>query len=431
MNIQPIIDQLKPAETYWLGYSGGLDSHVLLHLLSYTQLNIQAVYINHGLSVNANAWASHCEQVCRELAISFTTICVQAEAEIGQSPEAAAREARYQAFSQLLQPGDYLLTAHHQDDQAETLLLQLLRGAGSKGLASMPLLKPFAQGHQLRPLLEYSRAELLAYAKAHHLNWIEDESNSDTRFDRNFIRQQIMPALAQRWPAASRTIARAAKHLAEEGKTLAWFVARELAELVGSQAQTLSVSKLLTHTTIRQKLLVRAWLQQLALPTPSEAQLEQMLSSVVNSKQDAQPQVEWEAYQLRRYRDKLYVLPNRPSLAEPNIIPWDLKSPLILPRQVGSLTAELVLGQGLSQQQAQQGQVTIRFRQGGERCKPQGRIGTHPLKKLFQEWDIPPWLRDKVPLLYINEELAAVIGFCICEPFAAKVNEAGYKVKQL
>jgi tRNA(Ile)-lysidine synthase len=343
---------------------------------------------------------------------------------VGQSPEAAARMARYQAFAKLLQPGDYLLTAHHQDDQAETFLLQLLRGAGLKGLASMPIGKSFAQGYHLRPLLSYSRSELLIYAKEHKLVWIEDESNFNTHFDRNFIRHQVMPLLQQRWPAAASTVARAAKHLAEASELQEWLANSELTKITGSQPQTMAIDKLAAYPVAIQKWLLRGWLAQKQFPMPSEMQLQRMLHDVLDSREDADPQVIWQSHQLRRYRNDLYALPLAKTCSHNFIIPWDIKSELVLPNQRGTLTLQTTQGQGLSKPVLQQAQVTIRFRQGGERCQPKGRIGSHPLKKLLQEWGVPPWQRDQIPLLYVEEQLAAVVGFCVCEPFAVTEPEA-------
>lgn len=422
--LQTLFSKLDRVKTFYVGYSGGLDSHVLLHILYKLKLNLRAIYIDHGLSHNTKAWAKHCEQVCNDLTVPFQAITVNAKPTLGQSPEASARAARYRAFTELLQAGDYLLTAHHQDDQAETFLLQLLRGAGLKGLSSMPVAKPFAQGYHLRPLLYHSRGELLKYAQEHELVWIEDESNANTHFDRNFVRHQIMPSLQRRWPAASSTIARAARHLAETAELQEWLANNELIKIAGSQPQNIAISKLTAYPLAAQKWLLRSWLAQQNLSMPSEKQLERMVCDIVHSRQDANPQVTWQGNQLRRYRDDLYALPLVTLDADSPIIPWNLTSELFLPNRMGRLSLQAIQGQGLKKQALEQAKVSIRFRQGGERCQPKGRKGSHALKKLLQEWHVPPWQRDKIPLLYLEEQLAAVIGFCICEPFAVTEPQA-------
>ena len=427
--LDSILSSLDPSKNFYVGYSGGVDSHVLLHILSRRKLKLKAIYINHGLSPNAEQWAKHCEHICQSLQVPWQTIKVNAQPKAGQSPEAAAREARYRAFADLMQPGDYLLTAHHQDDQAETLLLQLLRGAGVKGLASMPVIKPFAQGYQVRPLLGVNRSEILAYASQNQLQWIEDESNLNTDFDRNFIRQQVMPLLNQRWPVAANTIARSAKHLAEVYEVESWFAENELAKLSGSQPKTLSISELLTYPQAIQKLLLRRWFNVQGLPMPSEAQLERMLTDVLHCREDADPKVVWQHYQLRRYRDDLYALPLITNFDNTVVIPWDLTGEVALPQQLGRLAVKKIQGQGINPKLTAQAQITVRFRQGGERCQPQGRVGSHPLKQLLQEWSVPTWQRNYIPLLYLNDELAAVIGYCICQPFSVAPKETGLVIE--
>jgi len=207
-----------------IAYSGGLDSHVLLHAVAAMRAELTgcefiAVHINHGLSEKAGQWTKHCANQCEVLNITFAHINVDAKNKTGESPEAVAREVRYQAFREFMQPGDCLLTAHHQDDQAETLLIQLLRGAGPRGLAAMPYYSDFAEGWHARPLLNFSRDELHEYAQQtfsqNQSAWIDDESNSDTRFDRNFLRHEIIPKLKARFPGMAATLSRSAGLCAE------------------------------------------------------------------------------------------------------------------------------------------------------------------------------------------------------------------------
>ena len=421
----------------WLGYSGGLDSHVLLHalveLITTQQFNIaltqlHAIHINHGWSQHASAWDQHCRQVCYDLNVDYRSLTINAKAENGESPEAYAREARYAALTNFINEYDLLLTAHQQDDQAETLLVQLLRGSGIKGLASMPQLTPFAKGWHLRPLLAVTRDDLLAYAKQQQLKWIEDESNANTRYTRNFLRHTILPALKQRWPQVNATLARVAEHCAEAAALLDELAQEDLAKIRGTQPNTLSCSALLQLSESRQKNILRYWFTQLNCEIPSTAQLQHILQDVLNSKEDACPKVVWQHKALRRYQDNLYLTDNI-DLHNPDVMyEWDLKTPLFIP-PIGTLTAILKPAQGIRADIHQLGKLTIRFRQDGERCHPIGRQGSHPLKKLFQEWQVPPWQRDQIPLLYCDDQLAAVIGYCICEPFANKNSETSWLVE--
>ncbi len=423
----PVFNNLSNRQ-FWLGYSGGLDSHVLLHALV-SLINEQAfpirlnqlhvIHINHGWSANAAAWDAHCQQVCAALKVDYRAITINAQPGAGDSPEACARAARYAAFAEFIDPNAVLLTAHQQTDQAETLLIQLFRGAGVKGLASMPLLTPFANGWHLRPLLPYSRAALLAYAQQQQLHWIEDESNANERYTRNFLRHTILPPLKQRWPTIDAILARSAGHCAEAAQLLDEFAREDLLNVQGTQPDTLACEALLKLTAIRRKNVLRYWLQQRGVSLPGTAQLERILHDVLNSKPNACPQVSWQQHTVTRYQDNLYIIPALNLHNPAAVYPWDIKTPLVIPH-IGTLTATLTTSAGVRGDIAELGTLTIRFRQYGERCQPAGRPGSHPLKKLLQEQQVPPWQRDKVPLLYCGEQLAAVVGFWVCEGFGGE-----------
>jgi tRNA(Ile)-lysidine synthase len=435
IQLLPLFKNLAKTQL-WLGYSGGLDSQVLLHalveLINTQQLdislsNLHAVHINHGWSKHAQHWEQHCQQECQRLKVDYHAVTINAKPSNGESPEAYARTARYAALAKFIHQNDYLLTAHQQDDQAETLLLQLLRGAGIKGLASMPQLSAFAQGWHFRPLLNIARADLLAYAKHHQLNWIEDESNNNTRYTRNFLRQQILPELKQRWPTVNAAIARSANHCAEASLLLDELAQQDLKQVQGDYPNSLSCSRLLALPAIRQKNILRFWFDQLNIHYPSTAQLKHILQDILHSKQDANPEVILQNKIIKRYRNNLFIIDRNNSHDATAIYTWDLTQPLVIPA-LGSLTATLTFNKGIRADILKQGKLSIRFRQLGERCHPAGRQGSHPLKKLFQEWRVPPWQRDHIPLLYCDDQLVAVIGYCICADFAAGVNEAGFIV---
>lgn len=427
--LRAFIEAFPETAHFWAAFSGGLDSQVLLHVLSQVvpRARLRALHIDHGWHPRAKAWAKSCQTYCTEQGISCEVIVVNAQPECGESPEAAARQARYQAFAARLGKGDGLLTAHHQDDQAETVLLQLLRGAGLKGLAAMPEIMPFANGFLLRPFLSLTRADLLAYAQQHRLTWIEDPSNSDLRFGRNLIRHQVIPLLKQSWPTLNKTLARVAAHSAEAQQLLDERAQEDYQLVRGEQTHQLSIPKLLTLSPARQRNCLRYWFTQQSFLLPSQQQLQQILA-LLHSKPDAMPQVSWGSVQVRRYRSQLYALTCSPNVSL--LIPkkWDLQHTLALPD--GCLRVELKKGQGLACQRIINAAITVRFRCGGERFHPQGRVGSHPLKKLFQEWGIPPWERERTPLIFQHETLIAVPNYSVHTPFAAKTDEWGYVVRR-
>jgi len=422
--------QLPPARRYWIAYSGGCDSAVLLHALATLRdqlpVELRALHVNHNLHEAAPEWAAHCHAVCEALAIPLYKVNVDARSSKGESPEAAARAARYRIFSDVLEPGDGLLLAHHRDDQAETLLLQLLRGSGPRGLAAMPPHRPHGKGWLGRPLLVFSRQALCQYAKAAGLRWIDDPSNFDTEFDRNFLRQRVMPLLRERWPAAASTLARAAGHQAEAAELLQQLAEEDRQHTAGPQPNTLYIEALTQLTPERQRNLLRYWIDTVNdVPLPDQQRLIRILSEVIPAAEDAQPCIRWPGGQVRRYAGLLFLLAADPQpLAER--LAWDLSDKLQL-ADGRVLSVVATIGEGLRASLQGNATVSVRFRQGGEVCRPAGRGHQHELKKLFQEWGVPPWERPRVPLLYVGDEIAAVVGYCVCEPYYAQQQEAGLK----
>lgn len=416
---------------FWIAYSGGLDSHVLLHVMSTLlkseqRYTLHAVHINHHLSPNAHKWDEHCAAVCKSLNIPYQSHQVDVKAEVGQSLEAIARQKRYEIFNDIMDPQDCLLTAHHQDDQAETVLLQLLRGAGPKGLSGMPSFGRLSKGFHWRPLLKYTRANLFSYAEAHNLSWIDDESNFDTQIARNYLRHDVMPLLKEQWPALSKTLSRSAEHCAEAMTFLDELACQDLQILAGKLPNTLSISALCKLNAARQKNVIRYWLQQLALPLPSDIKLQHVCSDILRSRSDAMPLVKWSGVEMRRHRNALYAMPPLEKISESIEIPWnDLQHPLPLPGSLGSLQATPHAKGIVFPTNAH---LTIRFRQGGERCHLATSQGSRSLKKLFQEWDVPSWQRNRIPLLYCNDQLACVVGYCVCRDFIASSNEKSWKI---
>ena len=425
--IENFCQQHGPEKNYLIAYSGGLDSHVLLHLFARMRLralNVRVLHVNHNLSANAASWSAHCAQVCGKLEIELLQLSVHAAAVSGKSPEDTARQLRYAAMLPVLTEQDILLTAHHQEDQAETLMLQLCRGAGPKGLAAMPALKKFGKGLLARPLLTISREQLRDYAQAHALQWVEDESNANPVFARNFMRHAILPLLQQRWPAIAKTLTRAAANCAEAQSLLDEMAAQDVAAAQGSTTNALSVGKVLMLSAPRQRQALRFWLRHLGFAVPGMLKLRQIQQDMLLARQDRQPRVEWPDVVLRRHGDDL--LAAKPLVAHDatQIVTWLYPQPLAL-TGLGELRSKPVIGSGLAVDLAN---VTVRFRRGGEVCQLPARVGRHDLKKLFQTWRVPVWQRDRIPLVYVGEELAAVVGWCVNEGFNAKPGEPGFEL---
>jgi tRNA(Ile)-lysidine synthase len=427
-----LLQQLQrhaPVPACWVAYSGGLDSCVLLHALhacgGRLHAEIGAVHVNHGLQAHAGEWEVRCRQACEALGVRYVSLSVDAAAGPGESPEAAARAARYAALRRWLPAGHCLLTAQHRDDQAETLLLQLLRGSGVHGLAAMPELSTFGNGLHLRPLLDYPRSELHTWALAAGLTWVEDPSNIDTAFDRNFLRAGVMPVLRQRWPAAATSLARSAAHCAEAADLIGQLAELDLQHVQGRHAGTLSVAGLDSLPAARRRNVLRHWMRAHTGTFPPAAILAHVLRDVLASRHDAEPCVRCGDYEIRRYRDALCLLPRQTAPLPHEAMPWSLLAPLPLPRAGGVLRVAPGTGCGIRKSLVAANGVQVRWRQGGERCRPAGRRHHHSLKKLFQAHAIPPWERGRIPLIYIGDELAAVAGLWVCEPFQAGPTDAG------
>lgn len=414
-------------KTIWIAFSGGMDSHVLLSLCHAIRkehaIQLRAIHINHNLSPYASIWMKHCEHVCKDYEIEFVTRTIQIDSTCGDSLEELARDKRYAVFAECMGEGDVLLTAHQQDDQAETMLLQLFRGAGLKGLAAMPSIKSFARGIHARPLLSVTRDEINDYAESQHLKWIEDESNQNIKFSRNFIRHEIVPQLKKHWPSVTQTISRSAQHCAEAQYLLQEFVDPLLQTMQGSQAKTVSVQKLLSQNDAMQRLLLRTWISKNAFPIPDTSKIETIRHDVLTAAHDRMPCVMWEGTELRRFRDDLYLMPALPPHEFTHLSAWNFAEPLALPG-IGTLSASLVPGKGI---RSDIKQVSIGFRRGGEIAAIPGR-GNHTLKNLMQEWEIPPWLRDRIPLIFANQKLIGAVGYFVDADYATKEDEMGYEV---
>lgn len=424
------LSEIDDVARYWVAFSGGIDSHVLLHVLASNRhqlgdVDLQAVHINHGLNIQSDQWAERCQSMCEQLKTGFVAIDVDATPRTGESPEARARSARYDAIARLIRPGDCLLTAHHQDDQVETLLLQLMRGSGPRGLAAMPEVANFESGIIARPLINVRRESIRSYAVKHQLKWIDDDSNQDTRFDRNFIRHEVIPRLQQRWPSLSQTVSRSARYCAEAAEILEASAREALAKINPEGNESLSVSGLEQYSRVEQKNIIRYWIHSKGLSTPSSVQLDQVIEQVLTAAVDATPRLIWEGTEVRRYRDGLYAFSPLENVDTEQAIEWNLDEPLRI-ENAGTLMAIGGRGNGIAKQYISGAEVVVSFRQGGESIQPAGRKEKHALKKLFQDNGVPPWIRERTPLIYIGDELAAVGEMFVSDKFHARDGEESF-----
>lgn len=409
-----LTDALQPhlgAARWWLAFSGGLDSTVLLHLLQDfcrrrpDSPPLHAVHINHGLHSQASHWAAHCEAVCAALEVPLILRRVKVAGASGLGLEAAARDGRYTAFEQLLQPGDCLLMAHHLDDQVETFFLRLLRGAGLQGLAAMPAQRTLGSGLLLRPLLGCSREQLQRYAHEQALHWIDDPSNEDTGLDRNYLREQVLPLLARRWPGYRTTVSRAATHLAGARE----LAAAALPAVVSSSNEwgdsciaVTSLSSLPDHQAAEQ---LRAWLRSEGChDLPDRNSLVEFLRQLRTAAIDSHPRLHSGKLVLQRYRGRVFRLP----------APAEWSAPARLPIRVGQAVS--IAGVGVVSLQPAAGGIALaagdalelRWRTGGEQLRSASGEAGQSLKHLLQEQAVPPWWRARLPLLFRGDQLLAV-----------------------
>lgn len=409
-----IINQLPASRRYWIAYSGGCDSHALLYALATLCTRLPAValrpiHIDHAIHPRSAEWAQHCVLVCAALDLQCEIRRVDGRSSPGESPEAAARQARYSALAEVVEEGDLLLTAHHADDQAETLLLQLLRGAGPHGLAAMPTVAPFAQGYIARPLLPFTRADLYGYAAAQSLQWSDDPSNQELAYDRNYLRHAVTPRLQQRWPSWAQVVTRAASHQAEAAKLCDNLAQLDLATVATPQPDQLLIDPLLALSPERQRNLLRYWLAQLNLPLPTTQQLYQLQKTVLLAARASTPLVRWPGVEIRRYRNNLYAMPPLQSHDNTQCFYWDTAHTPQFTHATGTLTRQQLIELGMDAQRLANGCVTITYRQGGEKIQLPGRQHHTDLKKYLQERAVPPWQRDRLPLIEL-EGVTVVVG---------------------
>ena len=404
-----------------VAFSGGADSTALLAALAQLKrppLRLRALHVDHRLHPHSSSWAAHCRRVARALGVPLRVRTAKVARARGESLEAAARAARYGLLATALAPHEALLTAHHQDDQLETVLLQLLRGAGVAGIAAMPALAAFARGRLVRPLLPWSRAELSAWVRSQGLEWIEDPGNSELRLDRNYLRARVLPLIRERWPAAAATVARAARHAAEAQRLLDAVGAADAAR--ASFGAMLSAQRLRTLPPERRRNALRFWITAAGHLAPPASRLEEIAGPLLQARADAQPYVRWEGALLQRQSDllSLRAAPGSTSRLEELSWPWRRRRTCALPGSGGKLTLKRD-ARGPLDLDALPAMLTIRARRGGERLRPVRAGPRRALKSLLQEARVPVAERARLPLIFAAETLIAVAGLWLDESVQA------------
>ena len=419
-----------PGSRLVVALSGGLDSCVLLHALACCRQrhnwSLRAIHIDHGLQADSSQWTKFCDELCKQLKVPIQVKPVLIDTASGSGIEAEARKQRYAALSEMLQTGEILLTAHHRDDQVETLLLQLFRGAGVTGLASMPASTTFAKGKHNRPLLAFTRQALRDYAIANRLDWVEDSSNQDSRYARNYLRHDVMPLLKSHWNNVDVVLARTTGHMADASKVLDEVAQQDL-HVCQDDVSRLMLPRLQLLSDSRLRNLLRYWIRRHHFYSPASRHLQQIVECV--RRPDChQASINWKQAQVHRYRNHLYLTGPLPAIDPEMTTKWDMQRPISITAIGYTLTASSERGVGLSQQKLRHRNVVIRFRRGGEVCLLPGRDHHHKLKKLFQQAGIPPWMRRRLPLVYADDELAAIGDRWVCQPFAAAADEPGFRL---
>ena len=402
-----LIELAGPKPRVAVAFSGGIDSTVLAHLLVKQRRKLggmRLIHIDHGLQTASADWSRHCARIARAWRVPFISLRATIERSKGESPEAAAREARYALLATAMEPGEVLVTAQHRDDQVETLLLQLFRGAGVSGLAGMPGIGAFGPGRIARPLLQTSRAEIEVVARTARLRWIEDPSNADTRYSRNFLRQRLMPMIREHWPGVDKALARSALHMAEAAHLLNERAAQDLAALADGAG--LSVSALRALPAGRCRNALRAFIARAGVEMPEASRLKEMSGPLLDARADAQPEVRWADACLVRSGGRLELQKSREARSEFIAKSWRWRD-----------DRRLILGNGsLALVDDEAGPIDLarlpralelRARTGGESLRLSAKARTQTLKSLLQNAKVPVRDRARLPLLFAGDRLIA------------------------
>ena len=422
--------QIKPLlpNKFCIAFSGGVDSTVLLHVMKNIideKSQIRAIHINHNIVDNSKVWTKTCKSICKNFGIDIEIISLEVTHN-GYGLEAAARDERYEKLKEKLYENEYLLTAHHEEDQMETVFLRMARGTGLDGLQGINEKYSFGEGIIFRPMLEVSKTSVMDYAKEHQLKWVEDSSNQDTHFDRNFLRKKIIPQFRERWPSIASSVSRLSQLSAQNIKILNQIAEEDIGPI--ANMNELPLAKLLDKSFERANNMLRYIILANGMSIPSMKTLQDGLKEMLDPETDKSV-IAWKDYCIRKYKNHLYFLSN--SDLEPNKvdvrIPWEIGKTVNLGENIGTIEATFIHGDGLSIEKCKN-KLTISYRQGGELIKPIGHRINKSLKNLFQENQILPWMRDKIPLIYYQDELVSVADLWFNQNYVASQNEAGFVV---
>lgn len=432
--VRSILEQyVRPGQRVCAALSGGVDSVVLLDCLvklrPQLRFRLSAVHVNHGLSPDAGSWAAFCRRLCARRDIPLAIHALRIHRRSGESLEARAREARYGVLRE--QDADYVALGHNLDDQSETLLLQLLRGAGLKGLAAMPVIRdqapdPSHRPRLLRPLIGVSRAEIESHARRRRLSWVDDESNADLRFDRNYLRRRVMPLVERRFPGYRETLARTSRHLAEAMALVDALAAVDAAR--AQEGEGIRVAVLRELGAGRAKNLLRYQIEERGAPMPPDASLEEGLRQLLAAGPDAKLRVALGVLVLRRQRNLAFLEPALPAPPPGLDLPWRGEAEMDLGPGLGRLGFRRARGRGLSAERLGIEGVTVRLRRGGERLRPDSRRPRRTLKNLLQESGVPHWQRERLPLIFRGESLVWVPGIGADAAYRCAPGERGIEI---
>jgi tRNA(Ile)-lysidine synthase len=434
---QPLLARVCAALEHWpappggarvtVAFSGGVDSTVLLAALARFPLAVplRAAHVDHGLHPDSAHWSVHCAEVAAELGVEHVSVPVTVDRAARSGLEAAARAARYRALADLMSPGEVLLTAHHGDDQLETVLLRLLRGTGVRGLRGIRDHEPFGPGRLARPLLGCTRVEILAQARAWDLRWLEDPANRNLEHDRNFLRATVVPRLVERWPAAARSAQRLTEQMADAERLLEEVAARDAAAVADPRRVPRAALEPLEPA--RQRNLLRHLLRRGGFEPPSAQKIEELRAALLGARHDALPQIRWPGVDARVFREHLYLMNALPPASTRGYAAHlDKRGRWTGPE--GDLAFErLGDGPGLPESWLDDG-FTLRFRGGGEDFRPLAHAHTRPLKRWLQEAAIVPWMRARIPLLYRDDTLVAVGDLWLADETRAAASEPQWRV---
>ncbi|MFT7470701.1 MAG: tRNA(Ile)-lysidine synthase [Kiritimatiellia bacterium] len=426
--LEAALAELASTHKFLIGLSGGLDSVVLLHAMaklrdqSGENFQLRALHINHQLQDEARSWEMHCLDLCAKLNVEFTSTKVEISASSGL--ENAAREARYREFEAALLIDEELLLAHHRDDQMETLLLRLIRGSGSRGLSGIPRSRALGANRLLRPLLDIDREALQSYAESEQLIWVEDHSNKDEGFDRNYCRHSLLPLIEARWPEYRQSWSKSAVLASESEALLQELAAIDLVQIAAESKSIVSREKLLALAEPRRRNVLRHWLASLGAKQLGWNQLQQLSNEVL---QGPSGQFIAEGFQVFCFRESVYVLDSAELERDLESIDLDAMPELPVAGEVmlpgnGQLRVRAKQGEGICADKLSN--LSIRYRRGGETCRLAGRP-SKTLKKILSESEVPPWLRSRIPLLYDGDDLSYIPGVGVSEELAAKGRQPG------